>query len=280
MNSPHDKKPSQSRAVQICTLLFLVFGIAGFQVLAPSMFPPQRGGGFDVNRMLWAGIVAGACAGIGAGIGKLIDSLQGSKSKSTQSLPSSDDSEPLRVQSPGLENLGQDYLARIRAALSENGFLLSENLNFRQYEFALVASKIRFDFVGVPTYLEEFFLFCRCDGCDMASITDLCSAGWAYAAEHRKQRPWLARLLGVNLCSYTIVICHAVDPTVAEGIQSGTPPNHFGQGWEVPLAYDASNQKLHFYQKVPWLGGAFYTEMRKVIKKRLEKFCNDSSQGT
>lgn len=169
--------------------------------------------------------------------------------------------------------VAEDYLSRVRKAFSEANFVISEAVSFRQKEFVLVASKIRFDFVGVPTYLEEAFHFCECDGANAEAITSYCSEGWAYASSHPNPRPWLSNFLGVNLCSYTIALCPHVSPAVAKALQESTPPNHFGEGWEVPLAYDATEQKLYCYQRVPWLGGAFYGEMKKVIKKRLDQYC-------
>lgn len=76
MSDPDEKKPPQSRMVQISTMVFLAAGIIGFEVAAPSLFPKPDGGGFNMERVMWAGIVGGICAGIGAGVGKLIDQLR------------------------------------------------------------------------------------------------------------------------------------------------------------------------------------------------------------
>jgi hypothetical protein len=76
MSSPDEKKPPQRRTVQICAIVFFALGLGGFQAVAPRLFPTPPGGGLNVERILWAGIVGGACAGIGAGLGKLIDGLR------------------------------------------------------------------------------------------------------------------------------------------------------------------------------------------------------------
>ena len=77
MSNPHEKKPSQSKTVQICTVVFLAIGIAGFQAVAPRLLPTPPGGGINMERVLWAGVVGAVCAVVGAGIGKLIDNLGG-----------------------------------------------------------------------------------------------------------------------------------------------------------------------------------------------------------
>jgi hypothetical protein len=76
MPDPDAKKPQQSRAVVVCTIVFVVAGIVIFQLVAPRFFPPPPDGGLDMQRTLWAGIVGAVCGGVGAGVGKLIDVLR------------------------------------------------------------------------------------------------------------------------------------------------------------------------------------------------------------
>jgi hypothetical protein len=76
MGEPGEKKPQQSRAVVVCTIVFVVAGIAIFQAVAPRFFPPPPEGGLDMQRTLWAGIVGAVCGGVGAGVGKLIDVMR------------------------------------------------------------------------------------------------------------------------------------------------------------------------------------------------------------
>jgi hypothetical protein len=75
MSDPNPKKRPQSRAVQVCTIICLVIGIVGFQIVAPGLFPTPPGGGFNIERTLWAAVVGAVSAVIGAGIGTLIDRL-------------------------------------------------------------------------------------------------------------------------------------------------------------------------------------------------------------
>src|SRR5262245_10448746 len=69
MSNPDEKKPPQSKTVLICTIVFLAVGIGVFQAVTPTLFPRPPGGGINLERTLWAGIVGAACAVIGAGIG-------------------------------------------------------------------------------------------------------------------------------------------------------------------------------------------------------------------
>jgi hypothetical protein len=69
-------KPPQSRTVQICTIVFVAGGVGVFQAVGPRLFPSPPGGGFNVEQIMWSGIVGAVCVGIGAGIGKLIEGLR------------------------------------------------------------------------------------------------------------------------------------------------------------------------------------------------------------
>lgn len=73
MSGPEEKEPQQSKVVQICTIVFLAAGIGGYQAVAPTLFPAPPGGGFNLERILWAGIVGAVCAVVGVSVGKLID---------------------------------------------------------------------------------------------------------------------------------------------------------------------------------------------------------------
>jgi hypothetical protein len=73
---PENKPPAASKTVQTCTIIFLVIGIAVFNVVAPKLFPPPPEGGMNWTQVMWAGIVGGLSALVGAGIGKLIETAR------------------------------------------------------------------------------------------------------------------------------------------------------------------------------------------------------------
>jgi hypothetical protein len=77
MDNPEEKpKPPQSKTVQICSVVFIALGIGIFQAVAPQLFPTPPGGGFNMMRIVAAGVVGAVCAVIGAGVGGLIDKLR------------------------------------------------------------------------------------------------------------------------------------------------------------------------------------------------------------
>jgi hypothetical protein len=76
MSPREQEKSPQNKTVQICAIVFVVVGIVGFQIVAPTLFPRPKGGGFNFERILWAGIVGAVAGGIGAAVGKLIDGLR------------------------------------------------------------------------------------------------------------------------------------------------------------------------------------------------------------
>jgi hypothetical protein len=76
MSPPEQRKSPQSKTVQICATVFVIVGIGGFQIVAPSLFPQPKGGGFNFERIMWAGVVGAIAGGIGAAVGKLIDGMR------------------------------------------------------------------------------------------------------------------------------------------------------------------------------------------------------------
>lgn len=61
--------------MQVCTIGFVVAGVIVYESNVSRFFPRRTGGGFNLEQMMWAGIVGGVCAAIGASIGKIIERL-------------------------------------------------------------------------------------------------------------------------------------------------------------------------------------------------------------
>lgn len=68
--------PQQSKTVQVCAIIFMALGIGGYQAVAPSLFPTPPGGGFNMQRMVWAAIVGAIAGALGVAVGKAIDSMR------------------------------------------------------------------------------------------------------------------------------------------------------------------------------------------------------------
>ena len=73
MSDPMKKEPSTSKTVQVCMFIFVIIGVVGFLVVAPSLYPAPPGGGFNMERVMAAAVVGALFAAIGGGIGTLID---------------------------------------------------------------------------------------------------------------------------------------------------------------------------------------------------------------
>jgi len=82
--SDPDNPPSTNklRGARIGSIVGLVIGIVGYQVVSPILFPRRAGDGFDFAQMFIAGGVGAVCALLGLWIGVLIawmwDSRHGS----------------------------------------------------------------------------------------------------------------------------------------------------------------------------------------------------------
>jgi hypothetical protein len=70
---PNNPPPTKKfRGARIGSIIGLVIGIVGYQVLSPMLFPRRAGDAFDLGQMFIAGGVGAVCALLGLWIGVLI----------------------------------------------------------------------------------------------------------------------------------------------------------------------------------------------------------------
>jgi hypothetical protein len=67
------KRQWGSRSVAVYPVVFTAIGIAIFNTFSPRWFPSPAGG-FNYERMFWAGVVGGGCALVGGVLGMLLGS--------------------------------------------------------------------------------------------------------------------------------------------------------------------------------------------------------------
>jgi VIT1/CCC1 family predicted Fe2+/Mn2+ transporter len=70
---PESPPPKKMTGMQLGMIIGVAGAVGGFQGVAPAMFPPPPGGGFNFTRTLVAAAVGAVGAVIGAGIGSLFD---------------------------------------------------------------------------------------------------------------------------------------------------------------------------------------------------------------
>lgn len=188
--------------------------------------------------------------------------------------------------------MSEKYLEAFRNRFSNSRFRVAENTRPRHHNLDLLASHMRFDLVGSPCHLEEWFFFTTLDSVQSDQVVAFSGDCWSHAIIDRHPMTGFASFLfslkkrllmgvramaqmvhpneaaGIVLCTYSVVMVPKVSPEVVDWIKSRLPERH-SQGFEIQLILDTSSGQLYHYEKVPWLGNAFYSEFKKVIKKRL-----------
>ena len=66
-------RPSQSKIVTIITMVSVLVGLVGYQIVGPILFPWPPGADFNVPRIVGSGVVAGLFGVLGGFIGRSID---------------------------------------------------------------------------------------------------------------------------------------------------------------------------------------------------------------
>ena len=202
-------------------------------------------------------------------------------------------------------------IGQLKARFSNNGFRVNDAGNTRNFPFQYSASKVRFDYVGTPVFLEEFFIFQAFDEVTKQRCYEFTDMAWEWAIANENMMPKSAdlsksmlsaaiRLAGgamgtvetavaaiaadqldrlsarqFNCVVYVYAIASAprIAPDTLEWIwskKSAAPRKDGTQAtFVVPVIYDSHSYKFHHFKKRPILGNVFYTEARKVIKKRL-----------
>jgi hypothetical protein len=66
-------RPPQSKIVTIVTMMSMLVGLGGYQVVGPILFPWLPGADFNIPRIVGAGVVAALFGFLGGFIGRSVD---------------------------------------------------------------------------------------------------------------------------------------------------------------------------------------------------------------
>ena len=170
------------------------------------------------------------------------------------------------------------YLATLDRRFMASGVDLLSEIQWGPYCLRRVYRRTRFDLVAVPMFLEEHFVVSEAPAIDYDALLGYSAVCFEYVSANRMpNKPW-KRFIGLNLFIYAVVVVDAADADLAEAIAKSLPVNHlspgaevlgFSDGIEIPVVYETTPNKLHYFQKVPVLGNAHHREMKKVAQKWL-----------
>lgn len=194
-------------------------------------------------------------------------------------------------------------IAQLKERFNRNGFRVNDASNTPEFPFHYSASKVRFDFVGYPTFVEEFFIFQGLEEVTMPRCREFIDQAWEWALANENTMPESAELsksalrfatqflhgrhsivskkfdqMSVRevtclIYVYAIAVSARVASDALEWIwskKSAAIRKHATQlNFIVPVIYKTSTEEFHHFKKRPLLRSAFYSEARKVMKKHL-----------
>lgn len=194
-------------------------------------------------------------------------------------------------------------IAELKARFITKGFRVNDARNTPGFPFQYSASKVRFDYVGFPTFVEEFFIFHGFDEVTTPRCHEFLDRAWDWAVANENTLPKAADLskralslamkfaggamaresIEVDVMSvrqvtcliyvYGVAFAPAIAPDTLEWIWSkksaASRKDAAQRNLVVPIIYDSGAREFHHFKKRPILGNVFYTEARKVMKKHL-----------
>jgi hypothetical protein len=188
------------------------------------------------------------------------------------------------------------YILARRRHFTQEEFRITESPGDPDFPFTLAASKVRFDIVGFPVFLEEFFIFHEIPQLEKSPLEQFNSASWEWALAHENPLPPAAsltksafKLLGPTfqrlehntsvreftamICVYAIAVSGRVSSDTLDWVHAKNSAHYEKDGKQagfiVPLVFDTRKKAVHHFQKAPLRGRAHYSEAKKVILRHL-----------
>jgi hypothetical protein len=131
--------------------------------------------------------------------------------------------------------------------------------------FQLAARRSRFQLSKFGNY-ETFFVFSNLGVPDIGTMTAFSTAAFDYAKRNKKSG--LPCGLFEAVACFCVAIVGAAPQDLVYSIRGNTPAKHWS-AFEIPVVFDASQGQLHYLEKTPAWGAAYWRGFRKEIEKYL-----------
>lgn len=164
-----------------------------------------------------------------------------------------------------LQERAEAYLAGVVRCLRDEGFGCRENVRHGDYVFRWVAKRTRLELAKFG-FSETFFAFAGFDSLDLDSLRAFSANCYRYATKARSIS--LPRGILESVWCFPVALVDRVDAAVSEAVRNEAPPRHWSSA-EMPVIHDVSSGTLHYFEKTPVWGAAYYGGFRKQIGKFL-----------
>jgi hypothetical protein len=164
-----------------------------------------------------------------------------------------------------------DYLSEITLRLRANGFVINNNIIYKNQTFDCVAKRTMYE-IDKFGFVATFFIFARFPSLDIVSLKDYSRKSFKYA-EHASGIPIaggipLPRGFFFGVWCYSVAIVDDVDTYISETIRSKAPPKHLA-ACEIPVIYSLASGTLYYYEVSPYWGNFYHNQNRQTINNML-----------
>ena len=142
--------------------------------------------------------------------------------------------------------------------------------------FEAVATRSRFSAAKLGLS-REVFLFKSFPSVVPGTIAAHLEESFQAGLEATKGGP--PRGLGKAVTIYSVAMTSGVDDATAEAVRSEAPKKHWA-AFVVPVVYDEQSNRIHYFEKTPVWGGAYYKGIRRTIEANLGPVSPDRSQSS
>ncbi len=158
-----------------------------------------------------------------------------------------------------------EWLQRVTARLSADRYQFLPNPSSYTEQFQLAARLSRFQLSKFGNH-ESFFVFEDLGAPDIGRMTAFSTAAFDYAKRNKKSGLPCGFFEAVSC--YSVAIAAFAQPELVYSIRNNTPKKHMS-AFEIPVLYDVSQGQLHYLERTPAWGAAYWRGFRKEIEKYL-----------
>jgi hypothetical protein len=158
-----------------------------------------------------------------------------------------------------------EYLRTVRLRLESEGYAWIDGLTNRTNEFQAAAKRRRFELskLGMST---SFFIFKSFDRLDVDSARSFAEIAFAYA--NRNRGGFLPRGVFEGVFCFAVAIAGEAEADAVHWVRKQTPPKHWA-GTTIPVIVAHPSDELHFLQKTPAWGAAYWRGFRDTAQRIL-----------
>lgn len=156
---------------------------------------------------------------------------------------------------------GEGYVRQAQTRLECAGFSWTEDAD----GFRGVASRSSFQLTKFG-YWETFFVFREFEQLDRGSMQEFMREAVRHAFANRTVK--LPRGLFAGVATFGVAVAERADDAVIRAVRSETPPRHWAAN-EIPVVNDRGARRIHYFERTPVWGAAYFKGYRKQIEQFL-----------